>query len=313
MQQYVVILASFFIYIMSIQKFLDYLEFEKRYSIHTKDAYKRDLLQFFEYIQQNNNITENDNEQITHHIVRNWLSYLIEKKINTRSINRKISTLKAYFNFLKKGEEITLNPMQKIISHKMSKKITPYVEEESLNEMLDEEETKIGYTENRNYLILEVLYETGIRLTELINLKLQDIDIHNLTIKVLGKRNKERIIPITKILKDKIILYLEYKENEEVKNMEKENYLFLTKKGKKIYPKFVYRIVFYYLSRITTNKKKSPHVLRHTFATHMLNHGADLNAIKEILGHTSLNATQVYAHNSLNKLKTIYKQAHPRA
>lgn len=298
---------------MSVQKFLNYIQYEKRYSIHTVDAYKRDLKQFFDYLLENFQLTDTDNKSITHQQIRSWLNSLINNDINTRSVNRKISTLKAYFAFLLKGETITINPMQKIISPKMSKKVTAYVEEESLNSMLDEEELKQGYSENRNYLIMEILYETGIRLSELINIKVQDIDIHNLTIKVLGKRNKERIIPISITLKEKIKQYLEYKEKEIVTINEKENYLFLTKKGKKIYPKFVYRIVFYYLSKITTNKKKSPHVLRHTFATHMLNHGADLNAIKEILGHSSLNATQVYSHSSLSKLKTIYKQAHPRA
>ena len=262
---------------------------------------------FFDYLLENFQLTDTDNKSITHQQIRSWLSSLINNDINTRSVNRKISTLKAYFAFLLKGETITINPMQKIISPKMSKKVTAYVEEESLNSMLDEEELKHGYSENRNYLIMEILYETGIRLSELINIKVQDIDIHNLTIKVLGKRNKERIIPISITLKEKIKQYLEYKEKEIVTISEKENYLFLTKKGKKIYPNFVYRIVFYYLSKITTNKKKSPHVLRHTFATHMLNHGADLNAIKEILGHSSLNATQVYSHSSLSKLKTIYK------
>lgn len=298
---------------MSVQKFLNYIQYEKRYSIHTIDAYKRDLKQFFDYLFENFQFTDTDNKSITHQQIRSWLSSLINNDINTRSVNRKISTLKAYFAFLLKGETITINPMQKIISPKMSKKVTAYVEEESLNSMLDEEELKHGYSENRNYLIMEILYETGIRLSELINIKVQDIDIHNLAVKVLGKRNKERIIPISITLKEKIKQYLEYKEKEIVTINEKENYLFLTKKGKKIYPKFVYRIVFYYLSKITTNKKKSPHVLRHTFATHMLNHGADLNAIKEILGHSSLNATQVYSHSSLSKLKTIYKQAHPRA
>lgn len=298
---------------MSVQKFLNYIQYEKRYSIHTVDAYKRDLKQFFDYMLENFQLNDNENNRITHQQIRSWLSSLINNDINTRSVNRKISTLKAYFSFLLKVESITINPMQKIISPKMSKKVTAYVEEESLNSMLDEEELKQGYSENRNYLIMEILYETGIRLSELINIKVQDIDIHNLTIKVLGKRNKERIIPISITLKERIIQYLEHKEKEIVTIREKENYLFLTKKGKKIYPNFVYRIVFYYLSKITTNKKKSPHVLRHTFATHMLNHGADLNAIKEILGHSSLNATQVYSHSSLSKLKTIYKQAHPRA
>lgn len=296
---------------MTIEAFLQYIHFEKRFSSNTCIAYQNDLEQFAKFLHLNN-LTSDIND-VTHQIIRSWLSSLVENGIDTRSVNRKISVLKSYYKFLIKENEIKTNPMNKIVSPKMSKKITPYIEEENLIKMLEEEETKEGYCETRNYLILEIFYEAGIRISELINIKIEDIDIHNLTLKVLGKRNKERIIPITKILKDKIILYLELKEKEVFTNLGEENYLFLTKKGKKVYPKFVYRIVLYYLSRITTNKKKSPHVLRHTFATHMLNHGADLNAIKEILGHSNLSATQIYSHNSINKLKNIYKQAHPRA
>ncbi len=296
---------------MSIEAFLQFISFEKRFSINTCIAYRNDLEQFIVFLQLNN-LSEDINE-VTHQIIRSWLSSMVENGVETRSVNRKISVLKTYFRFLIKENEIKVNPMQKIVSPKMSKKITPYIEEENLIKMLEEEETKEGFCEIRNYLILEIFYETGIRLSELINIKIEDIDFYNLTLKVIGKRNKERLIPITKTLKDKIILYLEHKGKETFTNSGKENYLFLTKKGKKVYPKFVYRIVLYYLSRITTNKKKSPHVLRHTFATHMLNHGADLNAIKEILGHSNLSATQIYSHNSINKLKNIYKQAHPRA
>lgn len=296
---------------MSIEAFLQYLRFEKRYSANTCIAYQKDLSQFSTYIQEN--FPDKEINEVTHQMIRSWLGIMVESGVETRSVNRKISTLKTYFKFLLKEKAVLKNPMQKITSPKMSKKITPYIEEESLIEMLDEEEAAVGFSKTRNYLILEILYETGIRLSELIHIKCEDIDTYNLTIKVLGKRNKERIIPITNILKEKINDYIELKEKELVKSVEKDNFLFLTKKGKKIYPKFVYRIVFYYLSRITTNKKKSPHVLRHTFATHMLNNGADLNAIKEILGHSNLSATQIYSHNSINKLKQIYKQAHPRA
>jgi len=298
---------------MSIDAFLNYIRYEKRYSVNTYIAYQKDLEQFFSFLDENFKEVQINPENISHQMIRLWLSNLIESGVETRSANRKLSALKTFFKFLLKEKLIKQNPMQKIISPKMSKKITPYIEEENLLEMLEAEEAAEGYYKTRNYLILEILYETGIRLSELIQLKYEDIDFHNLTIKVLGKRNKERIIPITILLKEKIIKYIELKENENITTKETSNYLFLTKKGKKIYPKFVYRIVLYYLSKITTNKKKSPHVLRHTFATHMLNNGADLNAIKEILGHSNLSATQVYSHNSINKLKNIYKQAHPRA
>lgn len=296
---------------MNIDEFLNYLFNVKRYSIHTITAYKKDLSQFNEFIiKSNHKFIISD---INHQLIRSWISELSEQGINNRSINRKISTLKSYFKYLLKNKLIVESPMNKVIRPKTSKKVTPYVEEENITELLDELESNNEYFIYRNFLILEILYETGIRLSELINLKIDDINFYNLTIKVLGKRNKERIIPISNALIKKINDYLQLQEKELIIKNVKENYLFLTKKGKKIYPKFVYRIVFYYLSKITTNKKRSPHVLRHTFATHMLNNGADLNAIKEILGHSSLTATQVYSHNSINKLINVYKQAHPRA
>lgn len=294
-----------------VDKFLNYLKQEKRYSQHTCIAYRNDLENFFDYIE--NTFQTRREKEINHIMIRAWLSLLIENGNKTTSVNRKISALKSYFKFLLKNSLIETNPMDKIISPKNPKKISNYVDEDKINKMLDEGEFDDDYTNYRNFLILEILYQTGMRLSELINIKIRDIDFIDNNIKVLGKRNKERIIPINKYLTEKINFYLQLLEKEDIKNKEAENYLFLTKKGKKIYAKFVYRIVNYYLSKICTNTKKSPHVLRHTFATHMLNNGADINAIKEILGHANLAATQVYTHNSINRLKQIYKQAHPRA
>ncbi|MCX6230597.1 MAG: tyrosine-type recombinase/integrase [Bacteroidetes bacterium] len=291
-------------------QFLQYIKYEKRYSPNTCIAYEHDLKQFFEFIQTNYSTKEIT--EINHQMMRAWLSSLMEAGVQARSINRKITTLKSFYKFLLREKHITTNPTTKIISPKTPKKLPVYVEEANMEKLL-EDEFSDEYLELRNMLILEVLYDTGIRLTELINLKHEDIDMVNLSMKVLGKRNKERIIPISKLLKDKILHFFEVKNRLGLASMEKENFIFLTKNLKKLYTKLVYRVVYYYLSKITTINKKSPHVLRHSFATHMLNNGADLNAIKEILGHSNLTATQVYTHNTINKLKTIYKQAHPRA
>lgn len=294
-----------------IEAFLSYLKQEKRYSPNTCIAYQKDLESFLEFIETNyqtQNITE-----INHIMIRAWLANLIENNAKTTSVNRKISTLRAFFKFMFITEVINKNPMQKIISPKKPKQIATFLEEEKINIMLDEGEFEDGYTISRNYLILEIFYQTGIRLSELINIKTEDIDFYENRLKVLGKGNKERLIPLTNELIERIKIFIQLKEKENIKNNENKNYLFLTKKGKKLYAKFVYRIVNYYISKISTNKKRSPHVLRHTFATHMLNNGADINAIKEILGHANLAATQIYTHNSINRLKQIYKQAHPRA
>jgi integrase/recombinase XerC len=295
---------------MLSNQFLDYIKYEKRYSPNTCIAYQHDLEQFFEFI--NSNYHTSEIKAINHQMMRAWLSSLMEAGVQARSINRKITTLKSFYKFLLKEKQVEINPCIKIISPKTPKMLPVYIEESNMEQLL-EDEFSDEYLEFRNMLMLEILYDTGIRLTELINLKHEDIDTVNLSMKVLGKRNKERIIPLSKLLNDKIQHFFEIKTKLGISSCEKEDFIFLTKKLKKVYTKLVYRVVYYYLSKITTINKKSPHVLRHTFATHMLNNGADLNAIKEILGHSNLTATQVYTHNTINKLKTIYKQAHPRA
>ena len=294
------------------EKFLKYIKYEKRYSLNTYIAYKNDLEQFYTFISNTYEISEIS--AVTHQMIRSWLASLMETGIQARSINRKITTIKSFYKYLLKERVLSTNPTIKIVSPKTPKKLPVFVEEVNMETLLDNKnDFSEEYLQYRNILIIEVFYNTGIRLTELINLKQEDIDFVNLTIKVLGKRNKERIIPITKDLKDKFLLFSKLKENQGIISKDKLSFVFLTNNGKKVYPKLVYRIVNYYLSGITTINKKSPHVLRHTFATHMLNNGADLNAIKEILGHSNLSATQVYTHNTINKLKSIYKQAHPRA
>jgi len=294
-----------------IEKFLSYLKQEKRYSENTCLAYIKDIEFFFDFIEQN--FQTRIEKEINHIMIRAWLASLIENDAKTTTVNRKISALRTYFKYLKRNSFVDTNPMQKIVSPKKPMKIATFVEEEKINEMLNLGEFEEGYINFRNYLMLEIFYQTGMRLNELINIKTDDIDFIENSIKVIGKGNKERKIPINNDLSDRISHFFQLKEKENIVSLEDKNYLFLTKKGKKIYAKFVYRIVNFYLSKISTNAKKSPHVLRHTFATHMLINGADINAIKEILGHANLAATQIYTHNSINRLKQIYKQAHPRA
>jgi len=295
---------------MAIDKFKRYLEFEKRYSTHTLKAYQKDIEQFFSFLKETYAIESA--KLISQVIIRSWLISLKEESISTRTINRKISCLKTFFRFLIKEGEIIDNPMLKILSPKTSKKLPIFIEEEKMEMLFDEVDFGEDFEATRDRLILDILYSTGIRLSELINLKLEDIDFIKYQIKVLGKRNKERIIPFSKGINNLILNYITLKNNY-FSNRITDSYLFLSKTGKKAYPKLIYRLVNNYLSKITTLKKLSPHVLRHTFATHMLNNGAELNAIKELLGHANLSATQIYTHNSIDKLKKVYKQAHPRA
>jgi len=288
---------------MSQDQFLSFLKNEKRYSPLTLTAYKTDLEQFSSFLADSYEI--NNISEVEHQMIRSWIVSLIEKEISNRSVNRKISSLKSYYKFLIRQDIVESNPMQKIISPKSSKRLPVFVEKKSMSSLFDEIEYEAGYEGVRDKLMLELFYCTGIRLSEMINLKSNDCSMSNNTIKVIGKGNKERVLPLSKELSGLISAYLEdYQVND---------WLFLTKKRKKMYPKLVYRIVYSYLSKVTTLKKKSPHVLRHTFATHMLNNGADLNAIKEFLGHSNLSATQVYTHNSIQKLSDVYNQAHPKA
>ena len=290
-----------------ISEFCDYLSHQKRYSTHTVNAYKKDLEQFNEFLISDYSTVSFKDANSS--IIRSWIIQMIENDISPRSINRKISTLKSFYKHLLKNNEIDSNPLLKVTTPKTAKRLPVFVGESEITDLFTEVEFSNDYEGHRDNLILELFYATGIRLSELVNLEINSIDYHNLTIKVLGKRNKERIIPIGTTLKVKIDNYI----TERKKLNSNEQQLFLTKVGKKIYPKLVYRVVKHYLSLVTKSSKKSPHVLRHTFATHMLNNGADLNSIKEILGHANLSATQVYTHNTIEKLKNIHKQAHPKA
>ncbi|MFP4471052.1 MAG: tyrosine-type recombinase/integrase [Bacteroidales bacterium] len=293
------------------ERFIRYIEHEKRYSPNTVKAYQSDLHQFHSFLAEHYEL--NDPAQAGHQMIRSWLVQLIENAVGTRSINRKISTLKSYFRFLKKQQMISENPMQKVIAPKSKKPLPVFVKEHEMNTLLNELDFGEGFEGLRNKLIIETFYLTGMRLSELTALKVQDINSDKGLLKVTGKRNKQRIIPMSRSLVDSIEKYLPFRQ-ELLSDKNPDNpYLFVTVSGKQSYPKLVYRVITKHLAYVSSNSKKSPHTLRHSFATIMLNHGADLNAIKEILGHSSLSATQVYTHNTIEKLQTIYKQAHPRA
>ena len=287
---------------MQKERFLHFLEHEKRYSVHTLKSYSTDLEQFIQFLSSEFQV--NTVKDVNFQFIRSWIARLLSNNISARSVNRKITTLKTYFRFLLQENMIKQSPMQKIISPKTSKKLPVFVEEIKMDELLNEIDFGEGFLAQRDRLILELFYFTGIRLSELINLRNKDIDFSNSTILVLGKRNKERLIPLISDIVSKI---------KELSTSNKSPFLFTTEEGKQISTKQVYRLVNKYLSMVTSLDKKSPHILRHTFATHMLNNGADINAIKELLGHANLSATQAYTHNTIEKLKTVYKQAHPRA
>ena len=290
-----------------IFSFCDYLLHQKRYSPHTIAAYKKDLEQFKQFLLIDFEIE--DIKESTSPIIRSWIVHLIEKEISSRTINRKISTLKSFYKYLLKNKEIEISPLLKVVTPKTSKRLPVFIAESDMQNLFNEVAFQNNFEGIRDRLILELFYASGIRLSELVQLNLNSINFKNGTIKVIGKRNKERLIPLGEKTKQQLTDYI--KERDTISPT--TTTLFLTKKGKKVYPKIVYRIVNQYLSKVTTASKKSPHVLRHTFATHMLNNGAELNAIKEILGHANLSATQVYTHNTIEKLKNIHKQAHPKA
>jgi integrase/recombinase XerC len=293
-----------------LEHFIQYLTYEKHFSAHTIKNYQLDLNQFSTYLQDEYK-TDQLND-ITHHIIRSWLVQLMNDEITARSVTRKLSSLRSFYKFLMKEGIITTNPLSKVQAPKIEKRLPVFIEEKPMQKLMDEEDNirfDNDYHGQRNKMILLLFYSTGIRLSELIGLKINDIDLKRKTIKVLGKRNKERIIPLTAEMQDEITNFLDLYQ---VQNFSNE-YLLLTDKGEKLYPKLVYRVVKTYLSLVSSVQKRSPHVLRHTFATHLLNKGADLNAIKELLGHSNLAATQVYTHNSIERLKNIYKNKHPRA
>lgn len=291
-----------------IQHFLDYLKFEKRYSQHTIISYQTDLEQFAAFLlSQFDGIAAN---KITASFVRTWLAELKgEENISAKSINRKISTLKSFFKYLMKMGEMQQSPMTTIVSPKISKRLPVFVQEEHLDTLFNHVEFEDNWQGRTENLVLQLFYATGMRLSELIQLKETQLDGSYQQVKVLGKGNKERIVPISHQLKTDLQAYITDKpiKDEAVTNV------FVTAKGKPLQPRNVYAFVKKHLSSVTTIKKRSPHILRHSFATHLMNNGADLNAVKELLGHSSLAATQVYTHNTIEKLKDVYKKAHPKA
>ena len=289
---------------MYFKEFIFFLSSEKRFSNHTITAYKNDLLQFFSFLKKDH-LLINDLELISFKIIRNYVAFLLESDIKARSVNRKISTLRSYFKFLVRMDYLSTNPMLKIIPPKSVKKIPVFVDQDSMLALLNEVSFEKGFIGERDKLIIELFYVTGVRLSELINIKISDINFDTCSVKVLGKRNKERIIPLSNSITNEISSF--------ILKFDLRTYLFTNLKKQKVYNKLVYRVVKKYIGKISSIDKNSPHILRHTFATHMLNNGADINAIKELLGHANLSATQVYTHNTIDKLKLIYKQAHPRA
>jgi integrase/recombinase XerC len=291
------------------ESFLQYLLIEKRYSVHTIQSYKSDLEQFFSFLRSLEHSCKA--EEITSHEVRAWIVSMMDNNYSAVSVHRKISCLRIFYKYLRKESIVQNNPMEKVVLPKRKKKLPVFVAEEALDNLLDKYEFGNDFKGVLNRTIIEMLYLTGMRRAELIGLKNSDVDLSSSTVKVTGKRNKQRIIPLISSFNSRINEYTELRDEQ----FEKINgdWFFVTLSGKKLYDKYVYNTVRNYLSMVTTIEKKSPHVLRHTFATHMLNNGADLNSIKELLGHANLSATQIYTHNTFEKLKEVYKQAHPRA
>jgi integrase/recombinase XerC len=295
---------------MFIELFKKYLTYEKRYSYNTVIAYIRDLTQFFDFAKCEENI-ETENDVLLIHI-RHWMIKLISDGIKPRSVHRKITSLRVYFKFLQQQGITDNNPALRVNPPKMSKKLPEFVPENQMNELDLPGIFNDDFSGVRDRIILEVLYNTGMRVAEMVGLKNKDINIKEATVKVTGKRNKQRIIPLNNYLINIIIRY-ETVKKERAFNISQNSPFILTDKGAEVYSKYIYRKVNHYLGIVSTLQKKSPHILRHTFATHMLNNGADLNAIKELLGHSNLSATQVYTHNSFEQIKKVYNQAHPRA
>ena len=291
------------------ETFLKYLQYEKRYSKHTIKSYENDLAQLRSFMKGE---FEVDNlSEANHSILRSWIISLVDDGIQPKSVNRKIASLRSFYKFLMKQGTIEKDPTSKIKVLKTSKKLPQFVNEKDMNLLLDQCEFSNDFSGLRDKLVLELLYGTGIRLSELISLKEIDVNFSSQTIKVLGKRNKERVIPFSTSLGTQLKVYLT--EKKKLFTSELNSPIIVNNNGTRVYSMFVYRLVKKYLNLFTTIDKRSPHVLRHTFATHLLNKGAELNAVKDLLGHTSLAATQVYTHNSLEKLKSVFDQAHPKA
>jgi integrase/recombinase XerC len=290
-----------------VEAFLGHIGKEKRFSQHTVTAYAKDLSQFITFMQDGLHIGSIN--EVDHHDIRSWIiSILEDEKLQASTVNRKISCLRSFFKFLLRNCHLVKDPMLRITSLRTSRKLPMFIEQAQMERLLDDVDFGEGFTGLRDRLIIDLLYNTGMRRAELIGLCVADVNLSKQELKVLGKRNKERIIPLSQHMTNKIKEYVEVRDT-----MSDSNALIIDDQGKRISDSLVYRKVNKYLRLVTTIEKKSPHILRHTFATHMLNNGADLNAIKEILGHANLSATQVYTHNTIEKLKQIYEQAHPRA
>lgn len=292
-----------------IQSFLDYLKFEKRYSFHTLTSYTTDLIEFYDYAEIQFGATAL--KDTTSAFVRSWLASLKDKGLSSKSLNRKISSLKSFFKYHMKTGAIESTPMDKVISPKIGKRLPVFVKEEDTRTLLQTLNSSAEDWKSLNAKMLVIIfYATGMRLSELINLSENQIDFSREQIKVLGKGNKERVIPVSR---EVIAAIRNYQQSKNKEFSGTNNFLLVTEKGKKLYPRYAWKLVNQVLGEASTLDKKSPHVLRHTFATHLMNNGADLNAVKELLGHSSLASTQVYTHNTIEKLKDIHKKAHPKA
>ena len=292
---------------MPINSFLNYLTLEKKYSKHTITAYLNDLNSFQTFC--NNEYENQIISEVNYQQIRSWIVSLVELKISNSSINRKVSSLKSFYKFLQKTKEIEKNPLAKHKALKVPKKVQVPFSEKEIIEVLNLLEETQDFESLRNKLMVELFYSTGIRRSELIHIKIGDIDFANETVKVMGKRNKERYIPLIKSVQKTLQEYINFRKEINTN----QSYLFITKKGKILYDTLVYRVINNYFSSVSSKVKKSPHIIRHSFATHLLNEGADLNSVKELLGHSSLASTQIYTHSSLGKLKEVYNQAHPRS
>lgn len=292
-----------------LNSFIDHLTHIKRFSAHTVKAYHNDLNQFFAYLAKHYNGIPL--QEVNARIVRSWLARLMEDERMATTVKRKISTLKAFFKYQVKTKVLNDSPMHTVVAPRTAKRLPQYVEQKDTELLFKNVEFPEGVEGQMEELIMELFYNTGIRLSELINIRYADIDFGQKTLKVLGKGNKERLVPLGLHLLQKIERHQRLRQKEG--RGDSKDYLLVTAKGKKLYPKYVYLLVKKYLSLVTTINKKSPHILRHTFATHLTNKGADINAVKELLGHSSLASTQVYTHNNIEKLKEVYKKAHPRA
>lgn len=293
-----------------IESFINYMEYEKRSSPHTVLAYRHDLEQLQDFVLLSFEIK--DISACTHPELRAWVIDLVEQGMSTTSVNRKIASLRSYYKFLLRSRILTLDPTYKLKSLKNPKKLPEFIQETTIESVLSEDVFEGTFDGQRDRMVMEFLYLTGVRLSELIGLKWSDLNLIEDQVKVLGKRKKERIIPITKSLKQNILSYQKVFE-ERFPKADTDAYFIVSNKGEPSYSMMIYRIVKHYLDLYAQNTRRSPHLLRHTFATHLLNKGADLNAVKDLLGHANLAATQVYTHNSMEKLKAVFEQAHPKA